>query len=121
MIIVKVPTAAPNHHWRISVRYSRSRSAVSRSRADAPTGGGASTNPYPADATAARTAPRSAVAGTYSTSASSLPMLTWAPRTPGVARSACSMRVTHDAQVMPRIPNRILALPVRYPAALRAS
>lgn len=51
--------------------------------------------------------------GTYSTSASSLPRLTCALRTPGIARSAASIAVTQDAQVMPLIWNRSLALPVR--------
>jgi hypothetical protein len=45
MIIVKASTAAPNHHWRIRVRYSRSRAWLSASTVEELMGAGASAPP----------------------------------------------------------------------------
>src|SRR3990170_5538343 len=48
-------------------------------------------------------------------------MLTLAFNTPGVPSNAFSILVTQDAQVIPRMVNRALAVSDRYPAALTAS
>ncbi len=113
MIIVKVPTAAPNHHFRMRLRYSPSRASASRSAASGLAGGGLSATSYPAEPTAVLIAPRSATLGRYSTSASSVPTPTLAFNTPGVPSNAFSILVTHDAQVMPRMANRVVAVPTR--------
>ena len=113
MIMLKTPTAAPNDPWCMSVRDSRSRASASRSSAVSPAGGDLSATSSPAAATADFTPARSVGAGTHSTSASTLPRLTWALSTPGVPRTTASMRVTQDAHVTPRMRKRILALPVR--------
>ena len=56
------------------------------------------------------TAGRSVTLGTYSTVASSLPTLTAAASTPGVSWSAVSILVTQEAQLMPSIRNRAVAV-----------
>src|SRR3990172_6697554 len=118
MIIVKTPTAAPNHHFPMRLRYSASRASASRSAASGLAGGGLSAISYPAEPTAALTAPKSATLGRYSTSASSVPTLTLAVLTPGTARSARSTAWTQLWHVRPDTGSstrRAPATPARTP------
>src|SRR3990170_1487678 len=100
-IIVGTPTAAPNHHLRMSERYSFSVACASLSISGSVASAARVALYGPALSTALASKLKSPITGEYSTLTSFVAAFIVAPSTPGVALSAFSILTTHSAQYRP--------------------
>ena len=86
---------------------SPARAAASMSTPSPPAASAVSITPYPARSTAALSSSQFVAVGRYATLACSLARFTLASSTPGVLRSARSIRLAQEAQVIPVTGNSI--------------